>query len=86
MYFAEEPEHIAMLRESMRRFVEHHLPREQVRHWDNVGEARSCGMSQARQRGIAGLGRCDTRTSFLQFGRILRSLRHLTSSLNTRFF
>ncbi len=39
MYFTEEPEHITMLRESMRRFVEHHLPRDQVRRWDKAGEA-----------------------------------------------
>jgi alkylation response protein AidB-like acyl-CoA dehydrogenase len=32
--FAEEPEHIAALRETLRRFVEREMPRERVREWD----------------------------------------------------
>ena len=32
--FADEPEHLALLRETVRRFVEREMPREQVRRWD----------------------------------------------------
>jgi alkylation response protein AidB-like acyl-CoA dehydrogenase len=55
MYFAEEPEHIAMLRESMRRFVEHHLPRDQVRRWDKVGEAPLAVFHKLAETGVCGL-------------------------------
>ncbi len=34
MYFAPEPEHIAVLRETLRRFVEREMPKELVREWD----------------------------------------------------
>jgi alkylation response protein AidB-like acyl-CoA dehydrogenase len=34
VYFAEEPEHIAALRETLRRFVEQEMPKERVREWD----------------------------------------------------
>lgn len=34
MYFADEPEHITMLRETISRFVENEMPRERVRQWD----------------------------------------------------
>ena len=34
MYFAEEPEHIGQLRETLRRFVAREMPVEEVRRWD----------------------------------------------------
>ena len=34
MYFTDEPEHIRMLRDTLRRFVEEEMPREKVREWD----------------------------------------------------
>jgi len=34
MYFSEEPEHITMLRETLRRFVAAEMPAERVRQWD----------------------------------------------------
>ena len=34
MYFTEEPEHIAMLRETLQRFVQAEMPAEHVRQWD----------------------------------------------------
>jgi alkylation response protein AidB-like acyl-CoA dehydrogenase len=34
VYFAPEPEHIAALRDTLRRFVEREMPRELVREWD----------------------------------------------------
>jgi alkylation response protein AidB-like acyl-CoA dehydrogenase len=34
MYFTEEPEHIAMLRETLQRFVQAEMPAERVRQWD----------------------------------------------------
>lgn len=35
MYFSEEPDHIRMLRDSLKKFVDDELPREKVREWDN---------------------------------------------------
>ncbi len=34
MYFTEEPEHVAMLRDTMRRFVADEMPPERRRQWD----------------------------------------------------
>lgn len=34
MYFADEPEHVTMLRETLRRFVAQEMPKEKVRQWD----------------------------------------------------
>ena len=34
MYFADEPEHIALLRDTLRRFVAAEMPRDAVRRWD----------------------------------------------------
>ena len=34
MYFADEPEHIAMLRDTLRRFVAAEMPPDRVRQWD----------------------------------------------------
>ncbi len=34
MYFADEPEHLTLLRDTMRRFVAQEMPKDQVRRWD----------------------------------------------------
>jgi alkylation response protein AidB-like acyl-CoA dehydrogenase len=34
VYFADEPEHIGLLRETLRRFVDREMPKEKVRQWD----------------------------------------------------
>ena len=34
MYFADEPDHIALLRETLRRFVAQEMPKDRVRQWD----------------------------------------------------
>jgi alkylation response protein AidB-like acyl-CoA dehydrogenase len=34
VYFADEPEHVTLLRETLRRFVAQEMPRDQVRQWD----------------------------------------------------
>jgi alkylation response protein AidB-like acyl-CoA dehydrogenase len=34
VYFADEPEHIGLLRETLRRFVAQEMPREKIRQWD----------------------------------------------------
>jgi alkylation response protein AidB-like acyl-CoA dehydrogenase len=36
MYFQDEPEHITMLRDSLRRFIEKEAPREKIRAWDKI--------------------------------------------------
>jgi alkylation response protein AidB-like acyl-CoA dehydrogenase len=55
MYFAEEPEHIQMLRASMQRFVEQELPRERVRIWDAEGEAPLEVFHKLAATGVCGL-------------------------------
>ena len=34
MYFADEPDHIAMLRDTLRRFVAAEMPADKIRQWD----------------------------------------------------
>lgn len=53
MYFQDEPEHITMLRETLRRFVEAEAPRESVREWD-----RECRYPKDVFRKLADLGVC----------------------------
>lgn len=53
MYFTSEPEHIAQLRETVRRFAEREMPRESVRQWD-----RDCTFSMPLFRKLAALGVC----------------------------
>jgi len=55
MYFSEEPEHIGMRRESMRRFVERHLPEDKVRSWDKAGEAPISVFHELAKTGVCGL-------------------------------
>jgi alkylation response protein AidB-like acyl-CoA dehydrogenase len=63
--FADEPEHIALLRQSMRRFVEREMPRERVREWDGartfpmevfrrLAETGVCGLTIAEEFGGSG--------------------------------
>ena len=55
MYFTEEPEHIRLIRDSMRRFVERELPREKVRQWDKAGEAPIEVFHKLAETGVCGL-------------------------------
>ncbi len=55
MYFAEEPDHIRMVRDSMRRFVERELPRDQVRKWDRAGAAPLEVFQKLAETGVCGL-------------------------------
>lgn len=55
MYFADEPEHITMVRDSMRRFVEQELPREKIREWDRAGEAPLSVFEKLAATGVCGL-------------------------------
>ena len=44
MYFADEPEHISLLRDTLRRFIEKEAPREKRREWqqhERVARKRS---------------------------------------------
>ena len=65
MYFTDEPEHITMLRDTLRRFVEAEAPGELVREWDRecrfprdvfkkIGELGVCGLTVAEEFGGAG--------------------------------
>lgn len=64
-YFTEEPEHIASLRRTIRRFVETEMPRESVRLWDKehrsppelfrkLAELGVCGLTVAEEYGGQG--------------------------------
>ncbi|MDP6346405.1 MAG: acyl-CoA dehydrogenase family protein, partial [Alphaproteobacteria bacterium] len=65
MYFADEPEHIALLRQTIRRFVEAELPPDKVRQWDKdchvplelfakLAELGVCGLTVAEEYGGQG--------------------------------
>lgn len=51
MYFQDEPEHIRILRQQLKRFVEAELPREKVREWD-----RACTFPRGALARLADLG------------------------------
>ncbi len=53
MYFTDEPEHITLLRESMRRFVALEMPDDKVRAWD-----RACEVPPELFRKLAATGVC----------------------------
>lgn len=55
MYFTDEPEHIRLIRDSMRRFVERELPSERVRAWDKAGEAPLEVFHKLAETGVCGL-------------------------------
>jgi alkylation response protein AidB-like acyl-CoA dehydrogenase len=55
MYFTEEPEHIRLIRNLMRRFVERELPRDKVRQWDKAGEAPLEVFNKLSETGVCGL-------------------------------
>lgn len=66
MYFTEEPEHLGILRDSLRRFVEREMPREEVRRWlaehhfprdrfARLAELGVCGLTVGEEYG--GVGR-----------------------------
>ena len=55
MYFTDEPEHIRLIRESMRRFVEREIPRDKARAWDRQGEAPIEVFHKLAETGVCGL-------------------------------
>ena len=55
MYFTEEPDHIRLLRDSLRRFVEREIPRNKVREWDKLGEAPIEVFRKLAETGVCGL-------------------------------
>ena len=65
MYFAEEPEHVRLLRDSVRRFAEREMPPDAVRRWEReatspphlfakLAEMGVCGLTVAPEYGGAG--------------------------------
>ena len=63
--FIDEPEHVGLIRQSMRRFVEREMPREKVREWDRartfpmpvfrrLAETGVCGLTIAEEFGGSG--------------------------------
>jgi alkylation response protein AidB-like acyl-CoA dehydrogenase len=50
-----EPDHILMLRESLRRFVEHEMPRSEVAKWDQNGDFPSGVFAKLSELGVMGL-------------------------------
>lgn len=55
MYFSEEPDHVRLLRDTMRRFVDRELPREKVREWDRAGETPREVFERLAETGVCGL-------------------------------
>ncbi len=55
MYFTREPEHITLLRDSMRRFVDQEMPREKVRAWDKACEVPPELFRKLAATGVCGL-------------------------------
>lgn len=54
-YFADEPEHIVLLRDSMRRFGEREMPPEQVRAWEKDGYFERSIFDKLAKTGVCGL-------------------------------
>ena len=50
-----EPEHIGMLRESIRRMLERHAPREQMAKWDAEDKVPRALMDKIRDLGVCGM-------------------------------
>ena len=66
MYFTEEPEHIRLIRDSVRKFAAEHMPREKVRQWEKqnrydpavfrkLADMGLCGLTIAEEHGGAGV-------------------------------
>jgi alkylation response protein AidB-like acyl-CoA dehydrogenase len=53
--FADEPEHIRLLRQSMRRFVEREMPRDKVREWDRARTFPMEVFKHLAETGVCGL-------------------------------
>lgn len=54
-YFADEPEHISMLRDSMRRFGEQEMPQDKVRAWEKDGHFERSVFDKLAKTGVCGL-------------------------------
>ena len=55
MYFADEPEHIGMLRETLRRFVAEEMPADRVRQWDREHRFPPELFAKLAELGVCGL-------------------------------
>ncbi|HJP20432.1 MAG TPA: acyl-CoA dehydrogenase family protein [Alphaproteobacteria bacterium] len=55
MYFADEPEHIRLLRDSMRRFAEREMPPEAVRRWEREATSPPELFAKLAETGVCGL-------------------------------
>ncbi len=55
MYFADEPEHITLLRQSMRAFVAREMPREKVREWERACEFQPDLLKKLAATGVCGV-------------------------------
>lgn len=55
MNFAEEPEHIALLRRTVRSFVEREMPREKVRQWERDCEFQPQLFKKLAETGLCGI-------------------------------
>ncbi len=55
MYFADEPEHITQLRDTLRRFAAAEMPREKVRAWDKANTFDPAVFARLAALGVCGL-------------------------------
>jgi len=55
MYFTDEPDHIRMLRETLRKFIEEEMPREKVRQWNSESHFPRDVFRKLADLGVCGL-------------------------------
>ena len=55
MYFADEPEHVAILRDTIKRFVAEEMPAEKVRQWDREHQFPMALFEKLASLGVCGL-------------------------------
>lgn len=55
MFYTDEPEHISMIRNTLRRFIEKEMPRDQVRAWDKARHFPKEKFKKLAELGVCGL-------------------------------
>ncbi len=55
MYFTEEPEHVRLIRDSVRKFAAEHMPREKVRQWEKQNRYDPAVFRKLADMGLCGL-------------------------------
>ena len=55
MYFTDEPEHISILRRTIKRFVEQEMPQEKIREWDRASQFPIDVLHKLADLGVCGL-------------------------------